>query len=84
MWFSGQERSPTISCKAPILGRPARTLLDKYHIDLNGAENGLKLTRRIHQTSGLQREKAIRDVTDQAAGGGGRAPRAGKPRGTQS
>ena len=42
----------------------ARALLDKYHIDLNGAENGLKLTRRIHQTSGLQREKAIHDVTD--------------------
>ena len=42
----------------------ARALLDKYHIDLNGAENGLKLTRRIHQTSGLQREKAIRDVAD--------------------
>ncbi len=42
----------------------ARALLDKYHIDLNGAENGLKLTRRIHQTSGLQRQKAIRDVTD--------------------
>jgi hypothetical protein len=42
----------------------ARALLDKYHIDLNGAENGIKLTRRIHQTSGLQRGKAIRDVTD--------------------
>jgi hypothetical protein len=42
----------------------ARALLDKYHIDLNGAENGIKLTRRIHQTSGLQRDKAIRDVND--------------------
>ena len=42
----------------------ARALLDKYHIDVNGAENGLKLTRRIHQTSGLQRGKAIHDVTD--------------------
>ena len=41
----------------------ARALLDEYHIDLNGAENGLKLTRRIHQTSGLQRQKAIHDVT---------------------
>jgi hypothetical protein len=40
----------------------ARALLDKYHIDLNGAENGLKLTRRIHQTSGLQRRNAIDDV----------------------
>ena len=61
----------------------ARALLDKYHIDLNGAENGLKLTRRIHQTSGLQREKAIHDVTDRlrkAAQG----PEAGRPRGTQS
>ena len=47
--------------------------MDKYHIDLNGAENGLKLTRRVHQTSGLQREKAIRDVTTrlrEAAEGG--------------
>jgi hypothetical protein len=42
----------------------ARALLDKYHIDLNGAENGLKLTRRIHQTSGLQQGKAIRGVAD--------------------
>jgi uncharacterized coiled-coil DUF342 family protein len=41
----------------------ARALLDKYHIDLNGAENGLKLTRSIHQTSGLQRAEAIRAVT---------------------
>ena len=61
----------------------ARALLDKYHIDLNGAENALKLTRRIHQTSGLQRGKAIDDVTDrlrQAAKGA----RAGRPRGTRS
>jgi hypothetical protein len=42
----------------------ARALLDKYHIDLNGAENGIKLTRNIHQTSGLQRQKAIEDLTD--------------------
>jgi hypothetical protein len=42
----------------------ARDLLDKYHLDVNGAENGLKLTRYIHQTSGLQRTEAIRDVTD--------------------
>jgi hypothetical protein len=42
----------------------AQALLDKYHIDVNGAENGLKLTRRIHQTRGLQRTKAIRDVTE--------------------
>ena len=42
----------------------ARALLDKYHIDVNGAENGIKLTRRIHQTSGLQRDKAINDLTD--------------------
>ncbi len=42
----------------------ARALLDKYHIDVNGAENGLKLTRRIHQTSGLQRGKAIKDLYD--------------------
>jgi hypothetical protein len=41
----------------------ARALLDKYHIDVNGAENGLKLTRRIHQTSGLQRGEAIDGVT---------------------
>lgn len=41
-----------------------RALLDKYHIDVNGAENGLKLTRRIHQTRGLQRTEAIDDVTD--------------------
>ena len=41
-----------------------RALLDEYHIDLNGAENGLKLTRRIHQTRGLQRTEAIRGVTD--------------------
>jgi hypothetical protein len=40
----------------------ARALLDKYHIDLNGAENGLKLTRRIHQTRGLQRGEAIEAV----------------------
>ena len=48
----------------------ARALLDKYHINVNGAENGLKLTRRIHQTSGLQRGKAIDDVDRQAAAGG--------------
>ena len=42
----------------------ARALLDKYHIDAQRRENGLKLTRRIHQTSGLQRGKAIDDVTD--------------------
>lgn len=42
----------------------ARALLDKYHLDVNGAENGLKLTRLIHQSSGLQRTEAIRDVTD--------------------
>ncbi len=41
----------------------SRALLDKYHIDINGAENGIKLTRRIHQTSGLQRTKAIKDLT---------------------
>jgi len=41
----------------------SRALLDKYHIDLNGAENGLKLTRQIHQTRGLQQTKAIRAVT---------------------
>ena len=42
----------------------ARDLLDEYHIDVNGAENGIKLTRLIHQTSGFQREQAILDVTD--------------------
>ena len=41
-----------------------RALLDKYHIDLNGAENGIKLTRRVHQTSGLQRTEAIHDLND--------------------
>ena len=40
-----------------------RALLDRYHIDLNGAENGIKLTRQIHQTRGLQRRKAIEAVT---------------------
>ncbi len=42
----------------------ARELLDKYHIDVNGAENGIKLTSRIHQTSGFQQNKAIHDLTD--------------------
>jgi len=46
----------------------ARALLDKYHIDVNGAENGLRLTRRIHQTSGLQRDRAIKDLTDRLRG----------------
>ena len=47
-----------------------RALLDKYHIDLNGAENGMKLTRRIHQTSGLQRDRGDPRRHRQAAEGG--------------
>jgi hypothetical protein len=41
-----------------------RALLNKYHIDVNGAENGLKLDRSIHQTRGLQRGEAIRKVAE--------------------
>ena len=41
----------------------ARELLDKYHIDVNSAENGLKLPSRVHQTSGFQQTKAINAVT---------------------
>jgi hypothetical protein len=41
----------------------ARALLDKYHLDVNGAENGIKLTRLVHQTSGLQRTEVIDGVT---------------------
>ena len=41
----------------------ARDLLDKYHIDINSADNGLKLTRQVHQTSGLQQTKTIDAVT---------------------
>jgi hypothetical protein len=41
----------------------AHALMDKYHIDINSAENGIKLTRQVHQSSGLQKKKAIRDFT---------------------
>ena len=61
--FRGRRGAPPSACCPDPRPSAARTLLDKYHIDLNGAENGLKLTRRVHQTSGLQRKKAIRDVT---------------------
>ena len=46
-----------------IRAAAARAMLDKYHIDINGAENGIKLTRRIHETRGLQRGQAIEAVT---------------------
>ena len=41
----------------------ARELLDKYQIDINSSENGLKVTHQVHQTSGFQQDKAIKAVT---------------------
>ncbi len=61
-----------------------RALLDKYHIDLNGAENGLKLTRRIHQTSVGYNGGRRSATSPPGCGRRRRVPRAGRPRGTQS
>ena len=81
--FGAGEESHHIVQSTNPRAAAARALLDKYPYRPQRQENGLKLTRRIHQTSGLQRGKAIDNVTDrlrQAAKG----PRAGRPRGTRS
>jgi len=41
----------------------ARELLDYYHIDINSASNGVKLTEQAHRAQGLQKTQAIRLVT---------------------
>jgi hypothetical protein len=43
--------------------QPHHIVHDKYHVDINSAENGLKVTRRVHETSGFQKSEAIKAVT---------------------
>ena len=51
-------------------GQDARDLLDKYHIDINGAENGVFLTFAQHiKKDGLHSGRAIDAVTRRLNGG---------------
>jgi hypothetical protein len=62
--FGPGEEAHHIVQSTDLRAEDARELLDKYHIDVNGAENGIKLTRLMHQRSGLQTDKAIKAVAD--------------------
>ena len=52
-----------------VLGRherakPARDILDKYRIDINSADNGVRLPKEIHQGTRLHSNRAIDEINN--------------------